>query len=146
MVAAMNMYGSNMFGQANETSLAHECSYRNGKRANGVVIVYIWHVKCPQCPAKLAQLNNLCKIKNFTVIGVALETDGKFANSFQAMDLTMELIDELDVKNINHFFMTKEQKEVAKTELKFKTVPQIFKFNRDELSYTPVTMDYIMSL
>ncbi|AEO98040.1 hypothetical protein EPVG_00430 [Emiliania huxleyi virus 201] len=143
---AMNMYGIDMFGKATETSLAHECVYRHGKTRTSSVIVYIWHTKCPHCPAKLAQLNNLCKIKKFTAIGVVLETPGNFSNSFQAMDLTMELIDELDVKNINHFFMTTEQKEVAKTELNFKTVPQIFKFNSDELTYTPVTMDYIMNM
>lgn len=139
----MHMYMPTMFGDVSETSVLHEAATLKGP---GPVIVYFWHVKCPHCPAKLSQLNNLCKIKKFKVMGISLEVDGTFANSFQAMDLTMEIIDELDVKNITHYFMTKTQKEIAKVLLEFKTVPQTFIYNPTEMKLVPIKFDDILAM
>jgi len=137
---AYSMLAKNMFGTSTETTLVHEAS-----QLTGPVYIYFWHIRCPLCPAKLSQLNSICKIKKFNVIAVTFEVDGNFANSLQAMDLTMEVIEEMNLQNINHFFMTKEQKEVIKKEFNIKTVPYLVKYNPTDLDFNTVAWSNVLS-
>ena len=129
----------NVMSMFEKTSPENEVMFMDEvKKHNTRTILYFWHVKCPHCPAKLSVLNNICKVKKFRVMAIHLEVDLKIPNPMQSV---FEIIDEMDLQNVQHYYMTHMQKTIAKEVFNFNTVPHMLVYDEFTNTFNAITVE-----
>ncbi len=108
------------------------------KKCDTKTILYFWHMKCPHCPAKLSLLNNICKLKKIKVMAIHIEVD---VNEDNPMSFVFNVIDEMDLKNVEHYYMDQMQKTFAKEVFNFSTVPHMLSYDKSVDKFNVITVE-----
>ena len=109
---------------------------------NKPMVIDFWHTKCSRCPAALEKLNNESE-NHSEILFVSCALSQGVGNKDIAADLSC------DWNNLTHIWMDLEEKEQAKKEFNFTSVPFYVVVGRDGIviaSGEPKTMNYVQLL
>eukprot|EP00554_Chaetoceros_debilis_P011085 CAMPEP_0194108800 /NCGR_PEP_ID=MMETSP0150-20130528/8444_1 /TAXON_ID=122233 /ORGANISM="Chaetoceros debilis, Strain MM31A-1" /LENGTH=174 /DNA_ID=CAMNT_0038797601 /DNA_START=27 /DNA_END=547 /DNA_ORIENTATION=+ len=82
-------------------------------------VIDFWTTKCVRCPAALDNLDSMATDSKYSKV----EFNSIVLDECDGARHIIEQSDELRWKNVNHYYMDKEQKETAKMTLGFNQVP-----------------------
>ena len=71
-------------------------------------------------------------------MAIHLEVDLKIPNPMQSV---FEIIDEMDLQNVQHYYMTHMQKTIAKEVFNFNTVPHMLVYDEFTNTFNAITVE-----